>query len=125
MRFIPTKTHAVLDYATGALLIISPWLFGFSESGAATWIAIIFGAGLIAYSLFTDYELAVSRKIPMPTHLALDAGSGVFLLISPWLFGFAGLIWWPQVVIGLLEVGSAVTTKKVPADERLPASRAA
>ena len=125
MRFIPTKIHAILDYVTGALLIVSPWLFGFSESAAAMWIALIFGAGLIAYSLFTDYELAASRKIPMTTHLALDAGSGLFLLISPWLFGFANFIWWPHVVIGLLEIGSALTTKKVPADGRLPVSHVA
>jgi len=125
MRFIPTKTHAILDYATGALLIVSPWLFGFSGSAAATWIAVILGAGLIAYSLFTDYELAASRKIPMPTHLLLDAGSGAFLLVSPWLFGFADFVWWPHVVIGLLEIGSAVTTKKAPADGRLPASHVA
>ena len=124
MRFIPTKIHAILDYVTGALLIVSPWLFGFSESAAAMWIALIFGAGLIAYSLFTDYELAASRKISMTTHLALDAGSGLFLLISPWLFGFAASIWWPHVVIGVLEIGSALTTKKVPADERLPVSNA-
>jgi hypothetical protein len=61
----------------------------------------------------------------MPTHLLLDAGSGAFLLVSPWLFGFADFVWWPHVVIGLLEIGSAVTTKKAPTDERLPASHVA
>ena len=35
MRFIPTKTHAILDYATSALLLVSPSLFGFSGSAAA------------------------------------------------------------------------------------------
>ena len=124
MRFIPTKTHAVLDYLTGVLLIVAPWLFGFAESAAATWVAVVFGLGLIGYSLFTDYELAASRRIPMGVHLALDAASGAFLLVSPWLLGFAPVIAWPHVVIGLLEIGSALTTQRVPADGHLPAAGA-
>jgi hypothetical protein len=124
MRFIPTRIHAVLDYLTGALLVVAPWLFGFAANAAATWVAIIFGVGLIAYSLFTDYELAASRQIPMSVHLALDAASGAFLLVSPWLLGFAPVITWPHVVIGLLEIGAALTTQRTPSDERLPAAGA-
>ncbi|MFL5689172.1 MAG: SPW repeat protein, partial [Chloroflexota bacterium] len=40
-RLIPTKVHAMLDYAVGIVLVASPWIFGFSdESTAATWIAV-------------------------------------------------------------------------------------
>lgn len=59
----------------------------------------------------------------MPAHLALDAGSGVLLLASPWLLGFAEFVLWPHVLIGLMEIGAALTTRKVPADERLPTAR--
>ena len=124
MRFVSTRTHAVLDYLTGALLVAAPWLFGFAGNAAATWVAVIFGVALIGYSLFTDYELAASRRIPMGVHLMLDGASGVLLLASPWLFGFAPVVAWPHVVIGLLEIGSALTTQRVPSDERLPAARA-
>lgn len=119
MRFIPTRTHAILDYLTGALLVVAPWLFGFAGNAAATWVAVVMGIGLIAYSLFTDYELAASRQIPMSVHLALDAASGVLLLVSPWLLGFAPAVAWPHVVIGLLEIGSALTTRRTPSDEHL------
>ena len=43
MRFIPTKFHAPLDYIVGAVLIAGPWIFRYSDSGAATAISIVLG----------------------------------------------------------------------------------
>jgi hypothetical protein len=108
----------MLDYLVGALLIAAPWLFDFNRGGAETWVPVVLGAGAIAYSLFTDYELGVSRQIPMPTHLMLDIGSGVLLALSPWLFGFSEYVWTPHVVVGLIEVGTALMSRRVPADGR-------
>jgi hypothetical protein len=118
MRFIPTRVHGMVDYAMGALLIVAPWLFGFAAGGAETWVPVILGAGAIGYSLFTDYELGMVRKIPMGTHLALDAGSGVVLAASPWIFGFADLVYLPHVILGLLEIGAALMTHTTPDDRR-------
>ena len=64
MRFIPTKFHAPLDYIVGAVLIAGPWIFQYSDSGAATAISIVLGVGLIAYSLFTNYELGLWKVAP-------------------------------------------------------------
>ncbi len=107
----------MLDYGMEVLLILAPWIFGFADGGARQWVPIILGAGAILYSLVTDYELGVARMLPMPVHLGLDAASGVFLAVSPWLFGFADAIWWPHVIFGLLEVGAALMTQTTPADE--------
>ena len=117
MRFLPTRVHGMMDYAMGALLVAAPWLFGFADApdGAATWVPVALGLGVIAYSLLTDYELGAARKIPMPTHLLLDLGGGVLLAASPWLFGFAEWVWVPHLVLGLLEVGAAFVTQKYPA----------
>lgn len=120
MRFISTRTHGVLDYLTAILLIAAPWLFGFSNAGAAAWIPIILGVGLLVVSLITRYELSVAKVIPMPVHLGLDGGLGLFLLVSPWLFGFADVIWWPHVLIGILEIGAALCTETRPSPEALP-----
>jgi len=68
MRFIPTKFHAPLDYIVGAALIAAPWIFQFSEHKAATVVPIVLGIGLIAYSLFTNYELGVWKVAPMAVH---------------------------------------------------------
>lgn len=114
MRIIPTRVHGMLDYLIGALLIVSPWLFDFADGGAKQWVPIILGAGAILYSLMTDYELGVVKAIPMPTHLMLDLGSGVILAASPWIFGFADEIWWPHLIVGLLEIGASLMTQTRP-----------
>ncbi len=125
MRVIPTRIHGMVDYLTGALLIIAPWLFGFADGGAEQWVPIVLGAGVILYSLATNYELGVMKVISMPMHLMLDIGGGAILAASPWLFGFADNIWWPHVIVGLFEIVAGVMTKTVPEDDDVDAPRAA
>ena len=121
MRFLSTRVHGALDYLMGALLVVAPWLLGFADvGGAAVWVPVVLGAGVVLYSLFTDYELGAVRKIPMPTHLVLDLGGGLLLAASPWLFGFADLVWVPHLVFGVLEVGAALVTQRHPTAARQP-----
>jgi hypothetical protein len=115
MRFIPTRLHAPLDYIVGAALIAAPWIFQFSEHTAATVVPIVLGIGLIAYSLFTDYELGVWRVFPMSVHNLYDVGAGAFLAASPWIFGFAdesANVWVPHLVVGIAAVGLGLSTKQ-------------
>jgi hypothetical protein len=115
MRFIPTKLHAPLDYIVGAVLIAAPWIFQFSEDGAATAISVVLGIGLIAYSLFTNYELGVWKVAPMAVHNLIDIVAGTVLALSPWLLGFAdeGASYWvPFVVIGVAAIFLGLTTKQ-------------
>jgi hypothetical protein len=114
MKVISTKTHGVLDYLMGLLLIASPWLFGFATGGAEMWVPIILGGGALVYSMMTNYELGVFKTISMKTHLTLDAMSGVLLAASPWIFGFADTVYMPHLVLGLLELGAAMLTKTQP-----------
>ena len=121
---ISTKVHGVIDYVVGLLLIAAPYLFGFADGGAAQWVPMILGASAIGYSLLTDYELSVAKLIPMPVHLGLDMGSGALLAVSPWLFGFSDVIWWPQVVVGVMEIVIPMMTSRRPElasrDARMP-----
>jgi SPW repeat len=116
MRFIPTRFHAPLDYIVGVVLIAAPWIFQFSEHTAPTVVSIVLGIGLIAYSLFTDYELGVWKVAPMAVHNLIDIVAGLLLAASPWIFGFAdetANVWAPFVVIGLAAVFLGLTTKQV------------
>lgn len=115
MRFVPTRIHGFLDYSIGLLLIAAPWLLGFSRGGAETWVPVLLGAGAIVYSLMTDYELGVVRRLSMRTHLMMDGLSGIVLAASPWLFGFAEYVWAPHLILGLVEIGAALTTETRPA----------
>ena len=117
---ISVRTHAIIDYVVGVLLVIAPFIFGFANGGAAMWVPILLGASILVYSLLTRYELAAARIIPFKVHLALDAVGGLFLLISPWLFGFAELIWWPHVIVGLAELGVVAMTDRKTATEPGP-----
>jgi len=103
-----------MDYIIGVLLIILPWIVGFAHYGAETWVPVILGAGVLCYSALTSYEWGLLRVIPMPVHLWLDGAGGLFLAISPWLFGFAHLVWLPHLIIGLFEIGTALFTERVP-----------
>lgn len=114
MRFISTRQHGYLDYVVGLLLIAAPWLFGFARGGAETWVPVFLGAGALLYSMMTNYELGIVKAIPMSMHLWLDGLSGLLLLASPWLFGFAEYVTGPHVVVGLLEIGAALTTYTSP-----------
>ena len=119
MRFIPTYVHGILDYAMGVLLIAAPFLLGFATGGAAMWVPIVLGAGMLVYSLMTDYELGLFPTISMGTHLALDAMSGVVLAVSPWVFQFDDVVWAPHLIVGLLEIAAAATTERVPRHARI------
>jgi hypothetical protein len=115
MRFIPTRFHAPLDYIVGAVLVAAPWIFQFSGDAAATAVSVVLGLGLIAYSLFTNYELGVWKIAPMAVHNLIDVVAGTLLAASPWLFGFAeqGANYWLSfVVIGVAAVFLGLTTKQ-------------
>jgi hypothetical protein len=117
MRFIPTKVHGVMDYLVGILLIASPWLFDFNRGGMETWIPVILGVGALVYSVLTDYEMGLSRALSMRTHLTMDLISGIFLAASPWIFGFADYVYMPHLIMGILEIGTSLMTKRNPSHQ--------
>lgn len=119
MKIISTKVHGVLDYLMGIVLIAAPWLLNFNRDGAETWVPVILGAGVILYSLFTKYELSISKQIPMRTHLTLDVVSGIVLALSPWIFGFSEYVFLPHLILGVLEIGAGLMTETTSAQERL------
>jgi len=114
MRFISTRVHGVMDYIVGLLLLVVPYVLGFADGSAAQWVPMILGVAIIGMALMTDFELSLVKLIPMPVHLGVDIAGGLLLLASPWLFGFADRIAWPHVIVGILEVGLALTTRTVP-----------
>jgi len=118
-QFIPTKVHGALDYIVGLALIGAPWIFGFAEvGGPAVIIPMILGIGLIVYSLFTKYEWGAVKLIGMPVHLIFDVVASLFLIASPFLFGFyteAPNVWVPHVVVGIAVILVVLFSKPQPA----------
>lgn len=113
MKPISSRLHGVLDYVVGLLLIIAPFALDFADHGPAMWVPIALGATTIVYSLFTQYEYGLVPALPLRVHLVIDALGGVLLAASPWLFGFADLVWVPHVVVGLFELAVVAMTRTV------------
>jgi len=126
IRFVPTAVHGVLDYIGGIGLIASPFIFRFfSMGGIAVILPMVLGAGLILYSLLTNYELGIPalRLIPMPVHLVFDFVASAFLAVAPFLFGYAneGLnVWLPQVIAGVAVIVLVLVSQTQP---QLPQAR--
>lgn len=118
MRAIPTRIHGIVDYLTGVLLIVLPWLIGTADGSAAQWGPIAAGLASVVYAALTDYELGVVPLLSMRVHLAIDAVIGLLLLISPWLFGFADRVTAPFVLLGLFALAMSVLTRTAPENPR-------
>jgi hypothetical protein len=87
----------------GGWLFIAPWVLGYAFVPAAAWNSWIIGAVVAVISVaalirFTQWEEVV------------NAALGVWLLISPWLLGFAQsgpAPVWNHVILGLVIGGLA------------------
>ena len=111
VRISPT-THAIADYATGALLLAAPGLTGARDPRARVLLRGV-GATMVGQALVTDWDLGVLRRLPVRAHLAADAVGGSSLVASPWVLGLHRRgpgAWLPGLVVGLLEVGAAALT---------------
>lgn len=113
MRFIPTAFHGAMDYLMGIMLMVGPWLLGWNHD-AEMWTPMVLGAGVIVYSMLTDYECGLVGVFPMAVHLSMDVIGGLFLAVSPWIFGFSDRMWMPHVILGTMEVAAGLMTQLVP-----------
>ena len=115
MKLLSTRTHTIIGIVVGLALLVAPWLFGFAdEGGAAVMVPIYVGIFILLSELTTTSSLSPLKIVPMKIHIMLDVVTGLFLLASPWLFGFADLeanAWVPHVIVGILVAGYALVTR--------------
>ncbi|HEY0679556.1 MAG TPA: hypothetical protein VGD17_14830 [Chitinophagaceae bacterium] len=110
MRNMSTRLHAYVDYVLASTSIFSPLLFGFGEGGIETLAPIGFGLLLILYNFFTDYELGLSKQIPVTYHLRLDIAAGLTMILSPWLLRFHDNVYFPHILLGAALLINALLT---------------
>lgn len=126
---ISLKAHNILDYVIGALLIVSPWIFGFNEIGTARNVYLLLGVGLIVYSSITNYYYSLAKVLPLGVHMTFDALAGIVLILSPALFGYRELLtdgqYAAHIVFGIGAVGLVALTRPRTEAAKTPAERAA
>jgi hypothetical protein len=70
-----------------AIFLNAPMVFGFTGPAASAlyWLA---GMHLLMTGI-TDFPYGMFKVIPFRIHGALDVLGGLFLLVAPWVLGFA------------------------------------
>ena len=112
MKIINTGLHGWLDYIAGIIQITGPFIGGLHYETPEALVPLVLGIFLIIYSLFTDYEHSLVKKIPMHAHLKLDGIAALLLGFSPWVFGFAKELRWPYIVMAIVEVIIILLSKR-------------
>lgn len=118
MALISTKTHAVGDYAGGALMIAASRLSLVRDRRAAMLLRVA-GVSTLAASALTDYELGVVRKLPMRVHLTLDAVAGALMSAGALALRRTGAgagSWVPAAAVGVGQLAGAAVTDRSPSD---------
>lgn len=125
MQFLPSWFHGILDYVFGLAILFAPEIFGFSNyGGAAVEVARIVGVALLVYSLITNYGPGAIRALPMAVHLTVDFLAGLFLALSPWIFGFAtqsNNAWMPHLFSGIILMVMVLVSRTISVEQRRPA----
>jgi hypothetical protein len=87
---LPQAVHGMLEYGLAALLIAAPFLFGFSDVGAATAVSIVSGVVVLFSAAATDgFPTSLVKVVPVTAHVALDYVLAVVFIAAPFLFGFS------------------------------------
>lgn len=68
----------------GAWLFVSVWVLGFADLPFAMWNALVFGAALVVFSIAALMQWQAWEEW-------IDLGAGAWLVLSPWVLGFAQL----------------------------------
>ncbi|MBC3538624.1 SPW repeat protein [Rufibacter sediminis] len=115
MKVLSTRTHGIMDYLVGLLLIAAPFILDFDRGGAETWVPIIVGAVIILQNLMTNWEVGAFRALSPNMHITMDYLIGIFLAASPWIFNFDEYVYLPHLIVGIVILLQAMMTRVVPA----------
>jgi hypothetical protein len=115
---ISLTVHSLMDPVIAVLLIAAPFLFGFSDDGAPTAVAIVIGLGVLVVAMSTRWRLSLVKAIPISVHLTIDLIVGALLIAAPFLFGFsdAGGPTAFFLIVGIGELLAALGTRWSPTD---------
>jgi hypothetical protein len=119
--------HAALEPFMAALLIASPWIFGFSDVSDAKTLVIAVGIIMLITGAMTRWRYAIARVIPLEMHFAADLALGALLILSPFIFGFsdAGAAARFTIIVGAGEILAALATRWDPAEDAAVDGRSA
>jgi hypothetical protein len=113
--FISKSFYGVINYVGAFLLMSSPWLFGFTHVGGASFfLPVVFGWLQLIMAIFSNNSHGFIKIFPMQMHHILDVLGGSFLLMSPFVYSYAPKVFLPQLLLGGLFFLAGIFTKGSP-----------
>jgi len=116
MKYAPISlnAHAFLDAFLMGLLLVSPWVYGYTQYEEATQCAVglvVMGMGL---NVLTDYPLGIIRLIPIFLHRLVEFASPAMFIAIPWVFfADAGMMPTISTLVGVGVILNAAMTRPV------------
>ena len=113
---ISLALHAKIDLAVLTFVLVSPWLFGFTEHKGATIMAVCAFVVGMSLNVVTDYPAGLLKLVPMKLHKMIEMTTPPMTLVVPWVF-FADAGAFPLVMTaaGLVVIANGLLTRPAPA----------
>jgi cadmium resistance protein CadD (predicted permease) len=121
LNIVSSERRKIMYWATGILgilLIIAPFVLGFSSNPSALWTGVILGAITLIVSLIKAFAHDVSQWEYWVTGLM-----GILAIIAPFVLGFTALTtaMWTSIILGVITlVLSAVELFRRPTGRPVP-----
>jgi hypothetical protein len=115
---LPLRIHAAIEPLIGLVLILSPWIFGFSDANDAQTLCIVLGVIVIIAGAMTDWRVSLVRIIPLRVHFMTDLLVAAVLILAPFVLGYSsnGAATRFTIIAGVLEAIAALSTRWDPAE---------
>jgi len=86
---VPFFVHGVLEYIAGVAFIAAPLVLDY-DAGAAVAISIVVGIVVLLIAATTEGPTSLVNGLALSVHVVLDYVLALFLIATPFLFGFGG-----------------------------------
>jgi len=86
---VPFFVHGALEYLAGVAFIVAPLLLEY-DSGAAVAVSIVVGIVILLVAATTEGPTSLVNALTLSVHVVLDYVLALFLIATPFLFGFGG-----------------------------------
>jgi hypothetical protein len=84
---IPAFVHGVVEYLVAILFIAAPFLFNFEEDAPVA-VSLVVGVVMLIIAACTHWQTGLIDTISVHAHVMLDYLLAIFLIASPFIFGF-------------------------------------
>jgi hypothetical protein len=125
VRVLPWSLHVALEYLGGIFLVLSPFLFGFTDSSA---LPVLLGTGVVilAVAVLSRGRMGIAGFLPVKAQATVDYLLAFFLMVAPFAFGYRdrpdALVVSVMVGLGLLVVSLLTRYPSLPAPAPAPRS---